>query len=111
MRLTFFLISIILASMVLLSCFDPPELEETSTVPVSIYPSPARDYARINLLNSSSKDYTVKVFNTKGEILMSASAGPGHSQIPVDLSGEDAGYCHVVVDTGGETVVRKFLVL
>jgi hypothetical protein len=87
-------------------CSDKPELVVQSH-DLAVFPNPFREDLSILFSNEQNSQYTLRVFDTKGEVLFEKNESFPNGAYRFDLSGEPKGTYHVVLEKDNTTFVRK----
>jgi hypothetical protein len=96
-------------SLLLNCCNNFPEAENEYQSIIITYPNPAGHSFSVNVHNTSSRAYTLKVFNPSGSVTLEASI-PDNQDQNFQVTNANDGHYHVVLDMGSEVVTRKVLV-
>ena len=94
------LLPILLGGFVFLNgCNDKPEVEPATTFDLTVYPNPATQYAIIAVRNQNNKSFTLKVFDTTGDLLLNETGNQGPQDFMLQLSDKPKGKYQVILKT------------
>src|SRR5687767_5592261 len=107
-------ISLILIAAVcicLAGCNDNPEVDDINTQNLSVFPSPASSVVHINAVATNNEPSVLKAFDSKGKVILNESISSGQAAFQLSLTGKPSGTYHVVFETGGDVITKKFIKL
>jgi len=85
---------------------------QKNPINVSVYPNPASDYIMINFNNSDSKDLTIRLMNTAGDVIMNQQVQVSDSNYRLDLTQKPKPGCYFLQVTGsGFTQTSKVIII
>jgi hypothetical protein len=99
------------AWLILLGCNSKPELTPTGNLNLFVYPNPTSGWAEVILRNTSSRSYTLLVFNPEGQQILQRTVDPGEQRYSLPLLDQPKGNYQVIVDTPNGVIRKKFVKL
>jgi len=104
------LLPVLLGGFVFLSgCNDKPEVEPANTFDLMVYPNPVVQDATITVKNQNNKSFTLKVFDTTGDLLLDETGNQGQQHFILHLSDKPKGKYQVILKTD-QSVFTKTLI-
>jgi len=98
-------------TLLLSSCNDKPEVQPATNNYLAIYPNPTTDQAYIEVRNQNTGSFTLKVFDTKGKLLLEKSGNQGQNQFTVPLENEPKGKYLVILKSDKSNITKTLLKL
>ena len=98
-----------LAFILAVGCNTPPDAELINSQ-LLVFPNPAISNAVINVNPPDGKSFVLRVFDTKGEMILEESDLEA-KQYYLPLDGKPDGAYHVVLKAGSSTTTQKLIKL
>lgn len=91
----------------MVACNDKPDVQPRDNS-LAVYPNPVREIAYISFANPDNSNYSVVVFDTKGDVILQKDENLAEPYYQVNVADEPIGTYHVVLKKNSTTIVRQF---